>query len=151
MYYVHCKKVNNLLVPVHYELIEEGKDRLGKQSDMVTGALDLDKHDCNLFYNIYTGSDEDGSTDGIIEHKRYYIVRANGEIEGSYMAYLDGIEQKEPEAPAGMFVTAAIHATNKERKSHKLIGVTASGRTHAFEDHIPDIPQSSGFSVMGPK
>ena len=150
MYYVHCEKVNNLLVPVLYEKITD-KPRLEKQSDMVTGALDLDKHDCNLFYNIYTGSDVDGSTDGIIEHKRYFIVKANGEIEGSYMAYLNGIEQKEPDAPNGMFVTGAIHSTNNGRKSNKLIGVNSNGNSnHAFEPHVPEVAQSK-FSVMGPK
>jgi len=133
MYYVHCENVGGVLVPRLYqpdaEFTPTDESPLPeKTSDMVTGLLEIGKHDCNWFFNCYTGTNADGSTDGIIEHKRYFHFDASGAIVAATYAMIDGIVQDVP-AKVSDFITGALHTTNDTRVGSNYTGTKQDGST----------------------
>ena len=127
MTFIHCENINGVLVPRVFEEYTPTEENPlpEKKSDMVTGSIEINKHDYNIKFNCYTGTNKDGSTDGVIEHKRYFHFDNAGNIVGDSYAMINGVTQDVPTKLSDN-ITGALHTTNETRKGAKYSGADGS-------------------------
>jgi hypothetical protein len=85
-----------------------------KRHDMVTGLIEMPQVETIGKFSEYTGTDKDGSTDGIIKVCFYLHVASDRTIVGLTRYMVDGVVQAVPDKLSD-YITGPIQLTNAQR------------------------------------